>query len=106
MYIYSIVLQFPVFCKSLSNGFFARTGTDEWFWELEEKMKRSIGDPGGYLDYHYSGQRRADTLLAGGYQPWDLPPLAGVSRQQQALFGVSLMPMAELCIRAQQWVPP
>ena len=50
--------------------------------------------------YHPSGERRAEGLLAEGYQPLKLPQLAEVSWQQQALLALCLMLMAELCIRA------
>ena len=87
-------------------------------------MKRTLREPEGYHLYHISEKLRAERLLAAGSEEWDLPPLARVSWQQQALPGAVLsarglqvtsnsqepllikkqlshvQPTAELCIRA------
>ena len=87
LYMYSVVLQFPDLYERFDEEYFANPLTEAWFLELERQTKRTFRDPGGYFDCYESGQRRAESLLADGYQPWDLLPLAEVSWRQQTLSG-------------------
>ena len=88
MYMHSLVLQFPLLFERLSEGFFDKEiGGADWDEELRETMKLTLRDPQGYLDLHRSGQERAERFLADSHEGWDLPPMAEVSWQLQALAG-------------------
>ena len=85
MYMHSLVLQFPFI---FSDDFYDMgSGTKPWVKEWKRRTKTLMSDPEGCYLCHTSGGIRAQRLLPADSQKWDLPTLAEVSWQQQAVPG-------------------